>query len=228
MSKLVDDVSSILSELDKARGDNKLKGSLGEKAIFRICEEVYQQQGGILYHSFTYKVDKTKEGNVKKGEDGKCYIENLGSTTEIDVLLVTPLKIIPIEVKTYNTMGNGNGGIMTLTDGGISGTYATDKTPIHQNEMHCRHLYSWIFKSIPGGASKYIAPVVVFVDSCKIKDDRTAWQKEYIPIANLDSFYSVLKELNKPCEYRLDLRAVDKSLTECCVGYEKKMPLRIL
>ena len=83
-----------MSSLDKSVNDllNKMqqhqtteKGTFGEQAVFRICEEFYRNQGGILYHSYSYKVDKSLPGNIKE-EDGKLYIENLGEFTEIDVM----------------------------------------------------------------------------------------------------------------------------------------------
>lgn len=225
MRSLIKDVNSIFRDLDAAAGDIKAKGTCGEKAVLRICEEFYQKGGGILYHSYTYKVDPEQAGNIKKSDNGRLYLENLGSTTEIDVLLVTPFRIFPIEVKTYAVSGNT---VIRLTDEGIEGCYKTDKSPVHQNEMHCRHLYSQIYRVLPEGKTEYIKPIVVFVDKCKLKDDRSTWQKQYIPVAILDNIYALIKTLNKPCEYRLDLDLVDNALNECCTGYEKLLPLKKL
>ena len=152
----------------------KEKGTTGELSVMKVCEEFYQEYGGILYHSYSYKVDKNLEGNIKRDENGNLYVENLGSTTEIDVLLVTPYKVFPIEVKAYRAKQ------ITLTDDGISGCAITDKSPVHQNEMHCRHLYSYLFKSLPNGSTDYIVPIVCLVDRTELKDKRSDWQKEYI------------------------------------------------
>lgn len=222
MSLLSKDINKIYREIENGSSDIKKKGNLGEKTVLRICEEIYSKQGGILYHSFSYKTDPSLAGNIKSGSNGKHYIENLSSFTEIDVLLVTPYKIFPIEVKTYSVTN----GKIVLTDGYIEGCMSTEKTPIHQNEMHCRHLYSHIFKCIPNGETKYIAPIVVFVDRCKFEDKRSNWQKKYIPAITLDYLESLIRVLNKPEEYKLDLEAVDRALTECSVGCELKLPLR--
>lgn len=224
VSDLVKDIDNILAEMDANRKDIKAKGTLGEKAVFRICEEIYRIEGGILYHSFTYKVDPEKEGNIKIRADGKYDVENLGSTTEIDILLVTPYRIFPIEVKSYSVTS----GRLVLTNGGIEGCLKTDKSPVHQNEMHCRHLYSHVFKAIPNGETKYIMPIVVFVDRCKLDDNRSVEQKRYIPATTLDYVESIIRKFDEPQEYRLDLKAIDKALKECCTGYEKCLPCRVL
>lgn len=223
MSQMVDDVNRIWQKLDASRNDFKEKGVLGEQAVFRICEEVYRKYGGILYHSFTYKVDPEKAGNIKRREDGKLYVENLGSSTEIDILLVTPYRIFSIEVKTYSA--DTKEGIV-LTDAGISGCFKTDKSPVHQNEMHCRHLYSHVYRCIPDGDTGYIVPIVCFVDKCGLKDSRSSWQKEYVQVTTLNGLHERIMAGNRPCGYRIDLGAVDRALTECCVGYERLLPLR--
>lgn len=223
IERLKQDIDSIFQEIDNCGTDYKKKGTLGELAVFRICEEIYHNQGGILYHSFQHKVDDTLPGNIKRSEQGNLFLEKLGRFTEIDILLVTPYILIPIEVKTYSAI-RGNG--IVLTDASISGCNETDKSPVHQNEMHCRHLYSYIYKSIPNGETKYIQPVVVFTDRCKVMDKRSQEQKDYIPVTTLNGLYALLQKINKPKEYRLNLDAVANSLNECCFGYEKMLPLK--
>ena len=222
-------MNDCLNEMHKQSGTNK--GSYGEMAVFKICEQLYQKQGGILYHSYEYKVDPTLAGNIKKDSSGKMYVENLGSTTEIDVLYVTPNRIFPIEVKAYSTSRrSGKGktiGEIVLTDSGISGCFITSKSPVHQNEMHCRHLYSHIFKCIPDGRTEYIQPIVVFVDECKLRDDRSDWQRQYIWAITLEYLPNLLKKLDVPGSYLLDLPAVSRNLHEACVGKSKFLPLRI-
>lgn len=212
-------VNACLNKMHNAKGVDK--GVYGEQAAFKICESIYQKYGGLLYHSYSFKVDPAKAGNIKVNEFGKLIIENLGSSTEIDVLLITPYKIFPIEVKAYKAKE------IILTDDRISGCYKVDKSPIHQNEMHARHLYSRLFKCLPNGASKYIVPVCVFVDECKILDKRSDWQKSYIYKATLSNLFEVLTSLNTLEEFRLDLSAITKTLTELEVSTEKKLPLII-
>lgn len=195
------------------------KGTYGEYAAMRVCEELYQKQGGILYHSYTFSTEPELAGNIKR-QDGKLYIENTGAVTEIDILLVTPFKIFPVEVKAYKAKK------IIFTDDAIAGCAKVDKSPIHQNEMHCRHLYPKLVRALPDGASRYIEPVVVMVDECEIQDQRSEEQKRYIKLAALNNFKSCIACLNQPLEYRLDLKVVDRCLTDACVSYEKKFPLR--
>lgn len=223
IEKLKQDINNIYHEIDNCGTDYKKKGTLGELAVFRICEEVYRNQGGILYHSFQYKVDNELPGNIKRSEQGNLFLEKLGKFTEIDILLITPYVLMPIEVKTYSAI---RGGGIVLTNEGITGCSETDKSPVHQNEMHCRHLYSYIYKCLPNGETKYIQPIVVFTDRCKLLDRRTQDQQEYIPVTTLNGLYSMIKRINQPKEYRLNLDAVANALNDCCFGYEKMLPLK--
>lgn len=199
------------------------KGTPGEQAVLAVCETIYQEFGGILYHSYSYKVDKDLPGNIKR-EDGKLYLENLGNTTEIDVLLVTPYRVFPIEVKTYRVTRNT---VIKLSDDKIEGCTETHKSPVHQNEMHCRHLYSGLCKSLPNGETKYITPIVVFVDECKVEDCRSDWQKEYIKVTILNYLRNTILENNTPYEYKLDLQSVDNTLRDMMTSNEKYFKLRV-
>jgi hypothetical protein len=211
------DVNALLKQMHSQ--DPIAKGTTGELAVTKICENIYQNQGGILYHSYEYKVDKELAGNIKKKE-GKLFIENLGSVTEIDVLLVTPFRIFPIEVKSYKANK------ITLRDDGIYGCAITDKSPVHQNEMHCRHLYSHIFKSMPDGATDYIVPIVCMVDKAEVIDERSDWQKKYIKVCILNTLEDTIIRNNNPGEYRLNLRAIDQSLKDVATNWDKYYPVR--
>ena len=196
------------------------KGSFGEKAVFKVCEEFYQKEGGILIHSYSYKVDKDKEGNIKKGDNGKLYIENLGDITEIDIMYVSKFRVFPIEVKAYKAKE------ITLTDDGISGCYKTDKSPVHQNEMHCRHLYSYLYRALPKGSTDYIVPLVCMVDKAKVIDNRSMEQKEYIKVCILNNLRATIQKYNTPLEYQLNLQLVDNVLKEAMTKHEKYLPPR--
>lgn len=197
------------------------KGTTGEMAVTRICEEIYQNYGGILYHSYSYTVDHDLAGNIKKREDGTLYIENLGNETEIDVLLITPYKVFPIEVKAYKANK------IILTDDGIEGCAITNKSPIHQNEMHCRHLYSHLYSVLPNGSTEYIVPMVCLVDKAEIIDKRSPWQKDYIKLCILNTLKDTLNKYNVPGKYKLNLQAIDKMLKEVAVGWDKYFPVRL-
>ena len=224
MSSLDKSVNDMIRKMVSAGKSNgaTAKGSLGEQAVFKICEHHYQKFGGILYHSFTYPVDKDKKGNIKKDVNGKLFVENLGSTTEIDVLLVTPFSIFPIEVKAYKAKK------IILTDDGIEGVFKTDKSPVHQNEMHCRHLYPHLYKVLPNGESRYIKPIVTFVDECEVVDQRSQWQYEYIVVSILDTLREAIQKLDTPIDYQLNLPAIDRVLKNVCMSSEKRLPLRVV
>ena len=72
------------------------KGTFGEQAVFKICEQFYQRDGGILIHSYSYKVDRDQAGNIKRGDNGQHYIEHLGDYTEIDVMYISKFRVFPI------------------------------------------------------------------------------------------------------------------------------------
>ena len=188
--KLKSSVDKLLQQMGEVGGTNK--GNFGEKAVFKICEEKYQAQGGILYHSYSYKTNPMLEGNIKRNEQGGLFIEKVGSTTEIDVLFITKNKVFPIEVKAYKAKR------IVLTDEAISGCFKIDKSPVHQNEMHCRHLYPYIFKALPEGETQYIEPIVVFVDNCTVED------------------------------YFIDLKIMEKCLIETSIKFEKHLKARII
>lgn len=218
MSSLDKAINTCLQKMHKAGGTDK--GVYGEQAVFKICESMYQKEGGILYHSFSFKTDKSKAGNIKVSPQGNLMLETLGASTEIDILYVTKYRVFPIEVKAYKAKE------IVLTDDRISGCYMTNKSPIHQNEMHARHLYPSIFRSLPAGCSDYILPIVVFVDECKLIDKRSDWQKSYIYKSTLRTFKDVLTALNVPGEKALDLINIDKCLTEASIKYTAKLPLK--
>lgn len=217
MANLDNQINGLLGKMTQAGGTGK--GTYGEQAVFKVCEEFYQTCGGILIHSYSYNVDQSQAGNIKKN-DGKLYVERLGSTTEIDVLYVSKYRVFPIEVKAYKA------NTITLTDDGISGCYKTDKSPVHQNEMHCRHLYAHIFKCLPDGQTKYVVPIVCFVDRASIIDKRSDWQRGYILLTILDNLKETIKINNFPLEYQLNLTSLDNTLKEQMQSCEKYFPPR--
>lgn len=214
-----DSVNSVLRKMHEHKSTEK--GSYGEKAVFKICEEFYDNEGGILIHSYTYKTDPEQAGNIKKGQGGKLFIERLGSYTEIDVLYVSKYRVYPIEVKAYRA------NTIYFKDDGIYGCNKTDKSPIHQNEMHCRHLYSSIFRALPNGDTSYVIPLVCMVDECEIVDQRSDWQKEYIHLCVLNSLRDFILQTNTPLETKLNLTLVDNILKECMIKNEVYLPVRL-
>lgn len=220
MAGLDNSINGILNKMHNSSQTGK--GTFGEQAVLKICEQFYQREGGILIHSYTYRVDKTQAGNIKIGQNGQHYIENLGDKTEIDVLYVSPFRVFPIEVKAYKAKQ------IRLDDAGIYGCYKTDKSPVHQNEMHCRHLYApMLYRALPAGNTDYIVPLVCMVDSATIIDDRSDWQKEYIQLCVLNNLEETIRRNNTPLEYRLNLTLIDSLLREGMFSSEKYLPPRV-
>lgn len=211
-------VNKVLKKMHEHQSTDK--GSFGEKAVFEICEEFYDNEGGILIHSYSYKTDPQQAGNIKKSH-GQLYVERLGEFTEIDIMYVSKYRIYPIEVKAYRAES------IQFKDDGIYGCRTTDKSPIHQNEMHCRHLYSSIFRALPNGDTSYIIPVVCMVDKCDITDARSDWQKEYIHLCTLNTLRSFILETNTPLECKLNLALVDNILKEQMIKNEVYLPVRL-
>lgn len=219
MARLDTAINSCLNKMSAVGGVGK--GTYGEEAVFKICEQFYQTKGGILYHSYTYPTDPNEKGNIKRDPTtGKLYIEALSGNTEIDVLYVTKNNLFPIEVKAYKAKE------IVLTNDGISGCFKVDKSPVHQNEMHCRHLYPALYPAIPNGESKYIRPIVVFVDKCKIIDKRSPAQKKYIKVTSLNLLKQTLEDMDVEWEYEINLKSLEQRLKNQCVKYEKFLPLR--
>lgn len=214
LSRTVNEILNKMHQQDVAYK----KGSFGEQAVFSICEDLYNRRGGILIHSYSYKTEKGLAGNIKRDGD-RLYVENLGSTTEIDILLVTPYKMYPIEVKAYKANK------ITLTNDRITGCSSTEKSPVHQNEMHCRHLYPQIFTSLPDGMTEYIVPIVVFADKTTVVDSRTQDNKDYINVTILNQLRQLLEYHDKPYNgYILDLPNIEVKLRNAMTSCEKFLP----
>lgn len=211
------DINKILDKMHSREPQEK--GVFGEQAVLSICEDFYHKQGGILIHSYAYKTIPELAGNVKKQGEG-FYIENTGSLTEIDVLFATIYKLYVIEVKSYKANK------IILTNQGISGCAITNKSPVHQNEMHCRHLYPSIFGAMPDGMCyEYIVPIVCFVDETTVVDNRDKVQKEYIKVTILNNLKSFIEQTNIPFNNTmLDLKTLEIKLRSVMISNEKFFP----
>lgn len=213
---LSSDINGILDKMHSVKQATD-KGTFGELNVFTICEDIYNRRGGILIHSYTYSTVKGLAGNIKW--DGKPYLENIGSFTEIDILLCTRNKIFPIEVKAYKANK------ITLTNERITGCRANEKSPVHQNEMHMRHLYPHIYTAIPNGSTGFIEPIVVFVDETEVIDSRTQDNREYIKVTILNQLRQLIEFYDKPFNNTLiDLPLLEKKLRNAMISSEKFLP----
>ena len=210
--------------------DIKMKGNLGEEAVFKLCLTIKRQYGGILIQSFEYpyasnKQNKNYTGNIKY-EGGKFveYTDKKGLKDEIDILLITPYRIFPIEVKSYHAKIKIYDHWMDRTNSGhgASGMQKVDKSPIAQAEKHARHLYHQIYEVLPDGIPNYIVPIVCFVDRCTVDDSRSDKMQGYLPVTILNTLRSTLYDYNQPLKYLLDLEAITRRLNAIKTSTKKE------
>lgn len=197
--------------------DMKGKGDAGEEAVLQIVLDRLSHTGGTVYHSFRYPYQQNREGITYLGnikfENGE-FVEYTDAKNgriledEIDVLYVSPYRIIPIEVKAYHA------NIEVYDDWVKKQGTMVDKSPVTQAEKHARHLYHALYDVIPDGDPAYIKPVVCFVDRCKLVDNRSDERAQYIPCCILNTLKQTIVKNNTPLEYNLDIPMVVGKLEE--------------
>ena len=217
-------INDILGEMRNAGKiqDVRMKGDKGEDAVLAICYDRKQKIGnGLLYQSFKYPYQTSRSGVCYTGNikyENKEFIEFTDDSLndEIDVLYVTPYRVLVIEVKSYNARTldvyehwfNRNGS-------------PVDKSPVTQAEKHARHLYHAIYDVLPDGDPRYICPIVCFVDKCRIRDDRSDYFRNYIPVCVLNNLLSTIQHCNTPLDYNLDLGAIKDKLNTIKLSIRK-------
>lgn len=212
MASQVDKILSNMRSKGKMQ-DNSAKGDLGEDAVLYLCYERKQRlPNSLLFQSFKYpyqtdKSDVCYTGNIKYENGEFTEYTRKGLEDEIDVLYITPYRIFPIEVKSY-----GNTRLDIYDHWFNRRNTPVDKSPIAQAEKHARHLYHAIYDVIPDGNPDYIVPMVCFVDKCVIRDDRSDYFQNYIPVCTLNRFKETLEKYNKPLQYNLSLSDIDAKL----------------
>lgn len=216
----IDDILASMRQAGKVM-NVKAKGDLGEDAVLDLCLAIKRSCNGILVQSFAYPYasnaqGKNYTGNIKL-EDGKYveYTDMKGLTDEIDILLVTPFRIFPIEVKSYKANIRVYDHWMDRDNNGPSkprGMQPVDKSPLAQAEKHARHLYHQIYEVLPDGQPAYIVPIVCFVDKCTVNDDRSDATQRYLPVSILNTLRQTIYQYNTPLRYGLDLDAVRRRL----------------
>jgi len=204
--------------------DMKEKGDLGEEAVLAICYERKEKAGkGLLYQSFMYPYQTSATGvcytgNIKY-ENGQFVEYTKDSINdEIDVLYITPYRVFPIEVKSYNAR------TLDVYEHWFNrGSTPVDKSPIAQAEKHARHLYHVIYDVLPDGNPEYIKPIVCFVDKCRVRDDRSPYFVDYVPVCILNNLLSTINRYNVPLEYNLDLEQIENKLNNIKVSIKRTL-----
>lgn len=209
------DINSLLRDMRKAGKvrDNKAKGNIGEDAVLHVVLELQNKIGGVVYHSLSYPYQKdaygrTYTGNIMLENGGyKEYTESKrGFMDEIDVLYVTSYRIFPIEVKSYHAK-------LEVFDHWVKKNgQLVDKSPLLQEEKHCRHLYHALYAVLPDGLPTYIIPLVCFVDRCTVEDTRSRSFQDYMPVCILNNLKRTIVELNTPLQYNLDVEQIQSKI----------------
>lgn len=199
------------SKLQNMKG----KGDAGEEAVLQIMLQRLQHTGGLLYRSFRYPYQQNRQnvtyvGNIML-EEGKFVAYNDARNgrileDEIDILYVTPLRIFPIEVKSYHAK------LEVYNDWMKKQGEEVDKSPIAQAEKHARHLYHALHDVLPDGRPEYIQPIVCFVDRCTLVDSRNQGSKVYLPCCILNNLKSTIIHCNTPLRYSISVPDVKKKL----------------
>lgn len=212
----------------------KEKGNLGEDAVLDLCLGIKRACNGILVQSFAYPYasnaqGKNYTGNIKL-ENGKYveYTDQAGLKDEIDILLITPYRIFPIEVKSYKAHIKIYDHWMDRDNNGPSkpkGMLPVDKSPVAQAEKHARHLYHQIYEVLPDGQPAYIVPIVCFVDKCTVEDNRSPANQQYLPVSILNTLRQTIYANNTPLKYQLDLDALRRRLNAIKTETRKEFSL---
>lgn len=214
--------NNINNILRSMRNEGKLqnmkgKGDAGEDAVLQLILERQRHTGGLVYQSYQYPYQKNRQGitylgNIKlEGDTFVEYTEGRGGRTfvdEIDILYVTPYRVIPIEVKSYHA------NLVVYNDWMDKQNEPVEKSPIAQAEKHARHLYHAIADVLPDGRPEYIKPIVCFVDRCKLEDKRQARSIAYCPCCILNTLKKTVIDCNSPLAYNIDVEAVKNKLKE--------------
>lgn len=206
--------------LNKVRGNSKEKGNAGEDIALAIAKKFQQKVDCAIFHSYSYPYQIMKSGRPYQGNlfwvNGKYEHKTDASyPDEIDILVVTDLRIFAIEVKART-------GKWTIDDEWVSQNNKKDeKSVVIQAEKHARHFYHFINELLPEGVENYIVPVIVFVDKAKIIDRRTYEFKENVNVVIANTLLEWLFENNSPLAYKLNKPRIIRYLKEHCTKYDR-------
>lgn len=227
MAKGKPDINAILGNMRKQGKlqNMKGKGDAGEDAVLHLVLERQRHLGGLVYQSFKYPYQTNRQGVTYTGnifyENGQFVNvdtkkSGAGLEDEIDILLVTPYKVFPIEVKSYHAK------LEVYNDWMRKQGEEVDKSPIAQAEKHARHLYHAIADVLPDGRPEYIKPIVCFVDRCTLNDTRTEESIRYLPVCILNTLKATIIANNSPLAYNIDLDAVRTKLSQIKTDVRKE------
>lgn len=197
-------VDKAFKTMHKNRHLNKVKGDAGEKILVALAQQFTKNRSDCtIIHSYKYPYYVDEFGEVIKGnikyEDGEYkLLQKDGYNDEIDLVIITAYRMFAIECKARTGRWD------IFNHWAKQNSKMVDKSPICQAEKHARHLYASLHEVIPHGNPKYIIPITVFVDRCKVSDKRSKDFKSYVNVCNANTFIHKLKMLDNPLQYNLD------------------------
>jgi hypothetical protein len=216
----VDYINGILAEMSQIKSgpgveteQTRKKGVLGEKAAAAALRRYVAINGGRLFHSVTFGYAEKSPGVEYPGnlnyKDGNLFETGSGGINddEVDLMLVTPRRIFLVECKAYRQSA---GELRTTDLWSFRGNEPMPKCVLCQTEKHARHFYHRFYNLLPEGNSKYIVPILAWVDKAKFADERTTYD---FPVTSLNGLGRTISLLDKPLDYLIDIQAFVAALS---------------
>lgn len=174
-------MSKIDAKLKKLNKSKSLeKGDLGEEVVEEVIKDYMKTNKNDKVKYLSSVVIPQHPNNFTVG------------TTEIDGILLTPHRIICIEIKAYS--------------GNVEGDERLGR-PAIQTLKHCKHLYHNIYIELPEGSPDYIVPLLVYTAKAEVK------RIEKVNTCILNNLIETLIKVDSPLEYTYDIDKVYKILS---------------
>lgn len=189
------------------KNSNKLANEIGEKSLpIQIrgeCCELLLELGIMEYARvknlpwFTYKGLVIERRDHKKG------------TTELDLTLFTPSRIILFESK-YR-----KGKVKLIDECKIVPEFGSVTDVYKQNIMHLDNLRKYVYPAIKTVKLNKPFGIVLFVESCvRVQDMRKEEYKSLVPLISLENLEQYLNTLESNKNVVWDISHLHKILTE--------------
>lgn len=189
------------------------RGERGEKLIYELVDFWRKHyEGSKIFSSLIYP-----QGPILPTTSSNDPV------TECDIVVVTPYKILCIEVKTIYGIMNVREDCHIIISKTGEGTKPEDKNFIRQNEMHCRHLYYHLHGLLPNGDPNYIESIIVMTGNMTFTDNRSDEDKLAHPIVNTNNLIPQLDLSNQPKEFLLDIDSIVKKINRIKVNDKDKL-----
>lgn len=213
-------INDAYKKLDACRTVAKEKGDAGEEILVSLAREYQEDQDCVILWSYTYPYASNRDsvmytGNIKLHDGKFIQLTKEGYNDEIDLVIITSYRIFVVECKARS------GKWLVYDHWAKQNNKDVDKSPITQCEKHARHFYHSIFRCIPDGKPEYIVPITAFVDRCVLTDKRSKKYRDYIKVCIANTFKKVMREYDKPGDYKLCGEEILKQMLE--IGTARKV-----